>query len=57
MPESKVGLILQSTARELMEQAICLKFSASNNKAEYEAVLAGLDHTLLLAATELDRFN
>ena len=56
MPESKVGLILQSTARELMEQAICLNFSASNNKAEYEVVLARLDLTLLLAATKLDRF-
>ena len=40
-----------------MEQATCLNFSASNNKAEYEVDLARLDLTLLLAVTKLNRFN
>ena len=33
----KVGLILQSPTRELMELAIPLYFFTSNNEAEYEA--------------------
>ena len=33
-----------------MEQAIHLNFSASNNEAEYEVVLARLDLALVLAA-------
>ena len=37
-----------------MEQAIRLSFFASNNEAEYEAVLAGLDLALILAATKLE---
>ena len=64
---SRVGLILQSPTGELMEQAIHLNFSTSNNKAEYEVVLDGLDLALVLIATKLeirsnsqliiDRFN
>ncbi|RVW15713.1 hypothetical protein CK203_075385 [Vitis vinifera] len=51
---SRVGLILQSPIGELMEQAIHLNFSASNNEAEYEAVLVGLDLALILAASKLE---
>ena len=51
---SKVGLILQSPIGELMEQVIHLNFSASNNEAEYEAVLVGLDLALILAASKLE---
>ena len=51
---SRVGLIQQSPTRELLEQAIQLSFSTSNNEAEYEAILAGLDLTLTLATTKLE---
>ena len=49
-----VGLILQSPTGELMEQAIRLSFSASNNEVEYEIVLARLDFSLILVATKLE---
>ena len=48
-----VGLILQSPTGKMIEQAIRLNFSTSNNKPEY-VVLAGLDLTLVLAATKLE---
>ena len=49
-----VGPILQSPTGKMIEQAIRLNFSTSNNEAEYEVVLAGLDLTLVLAATKLE---
>lgn len=52
-----VGLILQSPIGELLEQAIQFNFSASNNEAKYEVVLARLDLTLTLAATMLKICN
>ncbi|KAL6313355.1 hypothetical protein AAG906_001066 [Vitis piasezkii] len=54
---SGVRLILQSLTRELMKQAICLSFFASNNEVEYEVVLAELDLALMLAATKLEIRN
>ena len=51
---SGVGLVLQSPTMELIEQVIRLSFSTSNNEAEYEAMLAGLDLALMLAATKLE---
>ena len=51
---SRVGMILQSPTGELMEQVVCLNFSTSNNKAEYEVVLAELDLALVLIATKLE---
>ncbi|RVW37522.1 Transposon Ty3-I Gag-Pol polyprotein [Vitis vinifera] len=43
---SGVGLLLQSPTGEHLEQAIRLGFSVSNNEAEYEAILSGLDLAL-----------
>ncbi|RVW25960.1 hypothetical protein CK203_098057 [Vitis vinifera] len=40
---SGVGLLLQSPTGEHLEQSIRLGFPASNNEAEYEAILSGLD--------------
>ena len=40
-----------------MEQVVCLNFSTSNNKAEYEVVLAELDLALVLIATKLEIGN
>nr|CAN61935.1 hypothetical protein VITISV_001429 [Vitis vinifera] len=50
---SGVGLLLQSPTREHLEQAIRLGFPASNNEAEYEAILSGLDLTLALSISKL----
>ena len=38
-----IGLQLKSPNGEKIEQAICLGFNASNNKSEYEAILAGIE--------------
>ncbi|KAL6332056.1 hypothetical protein AAG906_020735 [Vitis piasezkii] len=40
---SGVGLLLQSPTGEQLEQAIRLGFPASNNEAEYEAILSGFN--------------
>ncbi|KAL6316293.1 hypothetical protein AAG906_017924 [Vitis piasezkii] len=50
---SGVGLVLQSPTGEYLEQAIRLGFSASNNEAEYEAILSGLDLALALSVSRL----
>lgn len=49
---SRVGLVLQSLIEELLEQAIRLGFPTSNNEAEYELILAGLDLALALATNK-----
>lgn len=54
---SGVGLILQSPTVELLEQAIRLNFSTSNNETEYETVLTRLDLALTLAATKLEIYS
>ncbi|RVX05543.1 Transposon Tf2-2 polyprotein [Vitis vinifera] len=43
----------QSPTGEHLEQAIRLGFSASNNEAEYEAILSGLDLALALSVSKL----
>ncbi|RVX08557.1 hypothetical protein CK203_014184 [Vitis vinifera] len=50
---SGVGLLLQFPNGEQLEQAIRLGFLASNNKAEYEAILFGLDLALALSVSKL----
>ncbi|RVW65441.1 Pro-Pol polyprotein [Vitis vinifera] len=50
---SGIGLLLQSPTGEHLEQAIRLGFSASNNEAEYEAILSGLDLALALSVSKL----
>ncbi|KAL6335721.1 hypothetical protein AAG906_039484 [Vitis piasezkii] len=50
---SGVGLLLQSPTGEHLEQAIRLGFPASNNEAEYEAILSGLDLALTLSVSRL----
>lgn len=49
-----IGLILQSPIEKLLEQAIRLNFSNSNNETKYEVVLVKLDLALTLAATRLE---
>ncbi|XP_010658094.1 uncharacterized protein LOC104881059 [Vitis vinifera] len=48
-----VGLLLQSPTGEQLEQAIRLGFPASNNEAEYEAILSGLDLALAPSVSRL----
>nr|CAN67795.1 hypothetical protein VITISV_009541 [Vitis vinifera] len=48
-----VGLLLQSPTGEHLEQAIRLGFPVSNNEAEYEAILSGLDLALALSISKL----
>nr|CAN65076.1 hypothetical protein VITISV_028912 [Vitis vinifera] len=50
---SGVGLLMQSPTGEHLEQAIRLGFPASNNEAEYEAILSGLDLVLTLSVSKL----
>nr|CAN82186.1 hypothetical protein VITISV_031111 [Vitis vinifera] len=50
---SGVGLLLQSPIGEHLEQAILLGFPVSNNEAEYEAILSGLDLALALSVSKL----
>ena len=41
--EAGISLQLRSPSGDKIEQAIRLKFSASNNESEYEAILAELE--------------
>ncbi|RVW35069.1 Pro-Pol polyprotein [Vitis vinifera] len=50
---SGVGLLLQSPTGEHLEQAIRLGSPASNNEAEYKAILSGLDLALALSVSKL----
>ena len=54
---SGVGLLLQSLTGEHLEQAIRLGFLASNNEAEYEAILSGLDLALALSVSRLQVYS
>ena len=40
--ESKVGLILISPKRIMIEKSLRLDFSATNNEVEYEGLLVGM---------------
>ena len=51
---SGIGLLLQSSTEELIEQVIHINFLSSNNEAKYEVVLAKLDLALMLVITKLE---
>ena len=48
-----IGLLLTFPTGERIEQAVRLGFSASNNESEYEAMIAGLELTLVVGANRL----
>ncbi|XP_034707085.1 uncharacterized protein LOC117930552 [Vitis riparia] len=50
---SGVGLLLKTPTGERLEQSIRLNFPASNNEAEYEAILSGLNLAITLNASKL----
>ncbi|KAM1833455.1 hypothetical protein ACFX13_023276 [Malus domestica] len=51
------GLILMTPDKMAMEYALRFKFKASNNEAEYEALLAGLRLAKHLGVKRIDIFN
>jgi hypothetical protein len=52
--EAGAGLLFISLLREHMTYAVCLHFPASNNMAEYEALLCGLRITIEMGIKRLD---
>ncbi|KAF8104275.1 hypothetical protein N665_0175s0004 [Sinapis alba] len=53
---SGIGVHLQSPTGKLIEQSFRLGFAASNNEAEYEALIAGLRLTKVVGAKRLQAF-
>lgn len=51
---SGMGLLLQSSNREQLEQAIRLGFPTSNNEAKYDAILDGLSLVLTFSMSKLE---
>ena len=51
--EVGIGLQLKSLVGERIEQAIHLGFNVSNNKSEYEAILARIELALTVSADRL----
>ncbi len=49
-----IGVILESSEGDIIKRAICLQYTTTNNKAEYEALLTRLKLSKMLGATELD---
>ncbi|WJZ86093.1 hypothetical protein VitviT2T_005586 [Vitis vinifera] len=54
---SGVGLLLKALTGERLEQSIRLDFPTSNNEAEYEAILSGLELATTLNATKVKIHN
>ena len=51
------GIVLQSPEGLVIEQAFTLDFKATNNEAEYEALIAGLNSAQILGAQHLVIFS
>lgn len=49
-----VGIVLEGPNDMLVEQSLIFKFKVSNNQAEYEALLAGMELARDLAAESLE---
>ena len=47
------GLQLKALIGERMEQAIWLDFPASNNEAEYEVILVGINLTISISSEKI----
>uniref|UniRef100_A0A2N9I431 Uncharacterized protein n=1 Tax=Fagus sylvatica TaxID=28930 RepID=A0A2N9I431_FAGSY len=49
-----IGVVLKSPEGDTIRQAVRLQYPTTNNEAEYEALLTGLEMAKVLGATELD---
>lgn len=54
--ESRVGIVVTGPEGDEMEFAMNFEFKASNNKAEYEALIRGIKITLELGAQRVKIF-
>ena len=54
---SGLGLVLTSPHGDIIEQSIHCEFRATNNEAEYEALIAGLDLAKSLDIKNLQVFS
>ena len=54
MSGAGLGLVLISTEGDIIQQAIKCGFKATNNEAEYEALIAGLMLTKDMGIRKLD---
>ena len=48
-----LGLQLEAPTEEIIEQAIRLDFSTSNNEVEYEAIIAGIDLAIFVSSEKI----
>ena len=57
MNGSGASIVLESLTREKVKYALRLEFPASNNEAEYEALLAGLHLAKEMRAEQIRIYN
>ena len=50
---ASLGLQLKAPTREIIKQTIPLNFLASNNEAEYEAIIVGLDLAISVSSEKI----
>ncbi|KAL0402300.1 UNVERIFIED_CONTAM: hypothetical protein Slati_4259900 [Sesamum latifolium] len=55
--KSGVGIVIKSPEADYMEYAITLEFPASNNEAEYEAILLGCKLIHAAGARKVHTYN
>ena len=54
---SRVGLVLISPERIIIEKSLRLDFSATNNEAEYEALLVGMTMVRKIGGNAVEIFS
>jgi hypothetical protein len=53
---SGIGCVIASPHGEVLEMVTKLEFKCTNNQAEYEALLAGLEELVVLGARDVEAF-
>ena len=53
---SRVGLVLESPEKAIIEKSLRLGFSATNNEAEYEALLQGMAMVQKMGGKAIEMF-
>ena len=48
-----LGLQLKAPTEEIIKQAICLDFLASNNEAEYKAIIVGIGLAISVSSEKI----